>query len=308
MKKTILEWLKYQNKFVLLAAVILSLSVGVGCQHEQSKIGTAFDEPSTTEGVFKMAYDMETMSFTQLDNPNLAPTTYDNVGMMPKVKKSAIRMTVFDDGTSDWTIKDVEPVNKIVYADKTPPDMRLKTVLTRIDRAGLARFFDKNNTEKHKYQMTIPSMKRFADELRGDSSDANKSLIGNNILSSRGGVNVGQVLEDAMRNGAIVKSISKNVLSITLNGAMSGGSVQTRGDQKTVESVVDTARRVILASTVKDDQGQVVSQVFMKYNSNTTNPNLEMMEQRTYDPTSPANRRKMNITTTTFSNMQVTIH
>ena len=308
MKNNALKWLKHQNKVVLFALIAVLLSVGIGCQHEQSKVGTALDEPSKTEGVFQIAYDMETMSFTKLDDDKLKPTLYDDVGAMPKVKKSAVHMTVFDDGTSDWTIKDVAPANPIVYADQTPPDTRLKTVLTRIDRSGLARFFDKNNKEKHKYQMTIPSMKDFAAELRGDSSAANKSLVGNNILSSRGGVDVGKVLENAMRNGAIVKSISKNVLSITSSNPMPGGNVQTRSDHKIVESVVDTAQRIVLASTVKTEQGEVVSSSVMKYNYNTPSPTLELMEQRTYDPNSPANRRKVNITSTTFSNMQVTTH
>ena len=308
MKKNALKCLKYQNKSVLLALVVVLLSVGIGCQHEQSKVGTALDEPTNTEGVFKIAYDMETMSFTKLDNERLTPTTYDNVGAMPKVRKSAVRMTVFDDGTSDWTIKEMEPVNKIVYADQTPPDTRLKTVLTRIDRSGLARFFDKNNTEKHNYQMTIPSMKNFADEIRGDTSTAGKSLVGNHILSARGGVDVAQVLENATRNGATVTSISKNVLSITSSSRASNGNAQAREERKIVESVIDTAQRIVLASTLKTEQGQVISTVVMKYNTNTPNPTLELMEQRVYDPTSPADRRKVNITSTTFSNMQVITH
>ena len=308
MKNSALKWLKHQKKGVLFASFVVLLSVGIGCQHEQSKVGTTLDEPSNTEGVFKIAYDMETVSFTKLEDANLKPTQYDDVGAMPKVKKSAIRMTVFEDGTSDWTIKDMAPANPIVYADQTPPDTRLKTVLTRIERSGLARFFDKNNKEKHNYQMTIPSMKDFASMLKGDSSAANKSLVGNNLLSSRGGVDVGQVLENAMRNGATVKSISKNVLSITSGSSLSSGSVQSRDEHKIVESVVDTAQRIVLASTIKTDQGQVISTAIMKYNYSTTRPTLELMEQHVYDPTSPADRRRMNVTSTTFSNMQVIVH
>lgn len=167
MKNSTLKWFRYQKKTVLLAFTLVSLSIGIGCQHEQSKVGTVLDEPSNTEGVIQMAYDMETMSYTKLDNPSLKPTAMENVGMMPKVKKSAVKMTIFDDGTSDWTIKDLEPTNKIVYADQTPPDPRPKTVLTRIDRSGLARFFDKNNNEKHNTQMNIPSMKDVVSTLRG---------------------------------------------------------------------------------------------------------------------------------------------
>ena len=293
---------------MLLAATVVLLSVGIGCQHEQAKVGIALDEPTNTEGVFKIAYDMETMSFTKLDNPNLTPTTFDNVGAMPKVRKSAIRMTIFDDGTSDWTVKEVEPTNKIVYADQTPLDTRLKTVLTRIDRSGLARFFDKNNTEKHKYQMTIPSMSNFVAEIKGDTSAANKSLVGNNILSTRGGLSMGQVLENAARSGATVTSLSKNVLSITSNSSMLNGNAQPRDNRKIVESVVDTAQRIVLASTVKDLQGKVISTIAMKYNTNTPTPTLEMMEQRVYDPTSPTDRKRVNITSTMFSNMQVITH
>ena len=250
---------------------------------------------------------METMSFTKLDNASLKTTPFEDVGMMPKVKKSAIRMTVFDDGTSDWTIKDLEPSNKIVYPDKSPPDKRAKTVLTRIDRSGLARFFDKDNNEKHKYQMTMPSMKDFVSILRGDTSDVGKSLVGNSILASRGGVNVNQLLENAARNGATIKSVSKNVISITLGGTLMS-SVQALDDPKVTEIVVDTAQRIMLASSIKTSQGQDVSHIFMKYKSGAATPTLELMEQRTYDLNSPADHRTVSIMNTFFSNMQVTVH
>jgi hypothetical protein len=119
---------------------------------------------------------------------------------------------------------------------------------------------------------------------------------------------MGQVLENAARSGATVTSISKNVLAITSNSSMLNGNAQLRDDRKIVESVVDTAQRIVLASTVKDQQGKVISTIVMKYNTNTPTPTLEMMEQRVYDPTSPADRRKVNITSTTFSNMQVITH
>ena len=128
MKNKTVNWLKHQKNFVLSAVIVVLLSVGIGCQHEQSKVGTVLDEPSNTEGVFQTSYDMETMNYTKLDNASQKPTAYENVGMMPKVKKSAIRMTVFDDGTSDWTIKDVAPANPIVYADQSPPSKLSKTV------------------------------------------------------------------------------------------------------------------------------------------------------------------------------------
>ena len=156
--------------------------------------------------------------------------------------------------------------------------------------------------------MTIPSMKNFADEIRGDTSTAGKSLVANQILSARGGADVGQVLENAARNGATVTSISKNILSITSSSMTSNGNAQSREERKIVESVIDTAQRIVLASTLKTEQGQVISTVVMKYNTNTANPTLELMEQRVYDPTSPADRRKVNITSTTFSNMQVITH
>ena len=86
------------------------------------------------------------------------------------------------------------------------------------------------------------------------------------------------------------------------------GNAQSREERKIVESVIDTAQRIVLASTLKTEQGQMISTVVMKYNTNTPNPILELMEQRVYDPTSPADRRKVNITSTSFSNMQVITH
>ncbi len=303
-----LNWLKQSKKTWIFGFILVTLSIVIGCQHEQTKVETVLDEPSNTEGVFQMSYDMETMSYTNLENANLKPTPTEDVGMMPKVKKSAIRMTVFEDGTTDWTIKDVEPVNKIVYADKTPPNKRPKTVLTRIDRSGLARFFDKNNNEKHQYKMAIPDMKDFVSILRGDTSDAGKSLVGNSILSSRGGINVQQILESAVRNGATVTSVSKNVIAVTSRNVMPNANVQARTEHKVVESVIDTSQRILLGSTVKNEQGQVLVQLYMKYNTTTTNPTLEMMEQRVYNINSPADRRTVNIISTMFSNMQVNIH
>jgi hypothetical protein len=308
MKNNALHWLQNQKKIALFGFIVVLLSIAIGCQHEQSKVETVLDEPSNTEGVFKIAYDMETMSYTNLENANLKPTPFEDIGMMPKVKKSAIKMVVFEDGTSDWTIKDVEPNNKIVYADKTPPNKHPKTVLTRIDRSGLARFFDKDDNEKYQYKMPTQSMKDFVSILRGDTSDAGKSLVGNSILTSRAGINIRQALENAVRNGATIKSISKNVVIITSSNGLPNGQVQTRTEQKIVESVIDTSQRILLGSTVKKEQGVVFARVYMKYNYSTANPTLEMMEQRAYDPDSPADRRTVHITSTSFSNIQFNVH
>jgi hypothetical protein len=308
MKNSAFKWLKQHKKSVMLAFVVVTLSVAIGCKREQSKTETVLDEPSNTEGVFKIAYDMETTSYSQLENPNSTPTAIENVGMMPKVKKSAIKMTVFEDGTSDWTIKDLEPVNKIIYDDKTPPSKEPKTVLTRIERSGLARFFDKDKNELHQFKLPIPDMKNFVTILKSDTSDAGRSLVGNSILSAKGGVNVQQILENAARNGAIVKNVSPNILSITIRAAISNGNVQTRTEQKIIESVIDTSQKVMLGSTVKTEQGQVLTQTYMKYNHSATNPTLEMMEQRVYDPNTPTSRRVVTIINNAFSNMQVIVH
>jgi hypothetical protein len=301
-----LKWLKVRTKspFFAVMSVLFFL---VACQHEQEKIGTALDSPSNTEGVFQMAYDMETVTQSQLEGTNIKPTAFENVGMMPKVKKSTVRLTVFDDGTSDWTIKDVPPANPIVYADQSPPSKRPKTVLTRINRSGMASFFDKDNNQKHQYQMTIPSMKDFVAMIAGDTSSANKLQVINGLLNVRGHVNMDVVLEAARRNGAEVKSISKDVIAITTSGSAMG-SIILRDNNKIVENVIDTTQRILLGSTVKNQQGQVVSNVYMKYNTATAQPTLEQMEQRVYDLTSPADRRVVNISTTVFTNQQLIIH
>jgi hypothetical protein len=279
----------------------------VACQHEQEKVSTSLDSPSATEGVFQMSYDMETMTQTQLEGANITPTALENVGMMPKIKKSAVHLTVFEDGTSDWTIKDMPPANPIVYADQSPPSKRPKTVLTRIDRSGMASFFDKDNHQKHQYQMTIAGMKDLVALIAGDTSSANKSQLINGVLNARGHVNMNVVLEAARRNGADVKTISKDVVAVTTGGSALGSIIQ-RDDHKIVENVIDTSQRILLGSTVKNQQGQVISNVFMKYNTTNAQPTLDMMEQRVYDLTSPANRRVVTISSTTFSNQQLIIH
>jgi hypothetical protein len=301
-----------KNKFFTKYAWILTL-VGVlvfvaACQHEQSKIGTPLDSPSDTEGVFQMSYDMETMTMTQLEGANITPTALENVGMMPKIKKSAVRLTVFDDGTSDWTIKDVPPANSIVYADQSPPSKRPKTVLTRIDRSGMASFFDKDNHQKHQYHMTMPSMKDFVAMIAGDTSAGNKLKVINGVLNARGHVNMDVVLEAARRNGGDVKTLSNGIIVVTTGGGSAINKAVLRNDEKIVESVIDTTQRILLGSTVKNQQGQVVSNVYLKYNTTTAQPTLEMMEQRVYNLNSPANRRVVNVSNTLFSNQQLVIH
>jgi hypothetical protein len=300
------KWLKSRAKSAIFSVMGILFFL-VACQHEQEKIGTTLDAPSNTEGVFQMAYDMETVTQSPLEGTNIKPTAFESVGMMPKVKKSTVRLTVFEDGTSDWTIKDVPPANPIVYADQSPPSKRPKTVLTRIDRSGLASFFDKDNNQKHQYQMTIPSMKDFVAMIAGDTSSTNKSQVINGVLNARGHVNMDVVLEAARRNGAEIKSISKGVIAITTGGSALG-SIILRDDHKIIENVIDTTQRILLGSTVKNQQGPVVSNVYMKYNTATAQPTLEQMEQRVYDLTSPADRRIVNMSTTIFTNQQLIIH
>jgi hypothetical protein len=306
MSNIALKWLRSRKKSTFSALVCVLFFV-VACQHEQSIIGTPLDSPSTTEGVFQVSYDTETMTQTLLEDANIKPTALENVGMMPKIKKSAIRLTVFDDGTSDWTIKDMKPANPIVYADQSPPRKRPKTVLTRIDRSGMASFYDKDNRQKHQYQMTMPSMKNFVAMIAGDTSSANKMQVINSVLNARGHVDINVVLEAAQRNGAEVKSISKNVISVTMGGKALN-SINTRDNTKIVENVIDTTQRILLGTTVKNQQGQVVSNVYMKYDMTTPQPTLEMMEQRVYNLNSPANRRVVTISNTAFSNQKLIIH
>lgn len=56
------------------------------------------------------------------------------------------------------------------------------------------------------------------------------------------------------------------------------------------------------------EQSKVISQVFMKYRTDTATPTLELMEQRSFNLNDPADRRTVSITSTSFSNMQVTVH
>ena len=90
------------------------------------------------------------------------------------------------------------------------------------------------------------------------------------------------MLENATRNGATVTSISKNVLSITSSSRASNGNAQAREERKIVESVIDTAQRIVLASTLKTEQGQVISTVVMKYNTNTPNPLFHEFQSRVW--------------------------
>lgn len=121
-------------------------------------------------------------------------------------------------------------------------------------------------------------------------------------------VNIGQMLENAARSGATIKSIAPNVLLITTGVTMPNGNVQTRGEHKIVETVVDTAQRIMLGGCIKNDQGEVISQVFMKYRTDTATPTLELMEQRSFNLNDPADSRTVSITSTSFSNMQVVVH
>lgn len=202
-------WLRHGAKLIVCVAVVSSLMacerfVGDG---DISQPSFNPDSPIALD----MSYDLETVSYTKLVNPNDAGKMaflYEH-SAKPSVARQKVEVLVYTSGQSDWTITALKPSITIPTGrEKIPADDSPKTVKTRLFN-GTAYFYDRNNKLIRQHSMQTPSLGSVLATLNADAGYASPVA-----RVAAKGIDVEERIKKAKANGARVTELSPTVVAI----------------------------------------------------------------------------------------------
>ena len=290
--------------FILLA----SLSVWA-CKHNSPDGENPIDMPSLTEGVVQLKYTAEITTHVNTKSPNGQLTGLEEIASMPKVKKTEVAMVVYADGTCEMTKRELTPSRQLVTPnDLTPPSTRPVGVLTRVDRQGHVRVFDKDNKEIRTFTMNQPlNMSDWLVQIKKDreAADATQAItymFGNKTAGVR------PLLEEVRRSGGIIDPKSDGTLLVRM-GSVSNGLGMRNADNVFTESIIDTTQNVVRAAAVFDRvSNKMLSRMAYTYQDVSGSRQLTHIYMESMNPQSPADRQKRMISVTQLSNVTFRIN
>lgn len=279
------------------------------CKHNGPEGENPIDMPSLTEGVIQFKYTAEVTTRVNTNAPNGKLTGLEEIASMPKVKKAEVAMVVYADGTCDMTTRDLMPSRQLVKPnDLTPPSNRPIGVLTRVDRQGRVRVFDKDNKEIRTFTMNQKlDMSDWLAEIKKDreAADATQAItymFGNKTAGVR------PLLEEVRRSGGIIDQQSDGTLLVRM-GNGSNGLGMRNADKVFTESVIDTTQNVVRASAVFDKiSNKMLSKMVYTYQDVAGSRQLTHIYMESMNPQSPADRQQKMISVTQLSNVTFRIN
>jgi hypothetical protein len=246
-------------------------------------------------GILKIQFDAEVLKFQQVEDPAKA-TGLQLIGAAPKAVRSKIDIDVYEDGSSAWVIEKVEPKHDVKEHHLTPPDPSPQTHLTRIDRSGLASFFDAGGKLLRTHQVPVQSFKQVVDEVKTNPAAAFGAV---GIPSAE---RLKKMLANATKNGATVQDLGKGLTSIrTKQGpqTVANPSVRaaTEGDYTSVD-IIDTRLNLAIGSTLYNAKGETVSKAFYSYTFKDKQATPQAVYQEIWN--TEADGRKVKSTSNTY--------
>jgi hypothetical protein len=279
------------------------------CHNDASDLTNPIDMPSGSDALVSLKYTAEVMSHVQTDAQNGKLTGLEEIKAVPKTKRSEISMIVYQDGTCDMTMKELEPkFQPIKYADLTPPSNRPKGVFTRVERNGKVHVFDKDNKEISVFDMSQKlDLSKWVEIIKKDTTAATQSEMVSYIFGNKTG-GVKAMMEDAKRNGGTIKDNGDGTLLVTTGKSDNG--LGTRGADKTFsESVVDPSLNIVKAAAVFDKQSnKMLGRMAYTYKGTGNVQELTHVYLESLNPNSPSNRQEKMIAVTEFSNVSLKIN
>lgn len=157
-----------------------------------------------------------------------------------------------------------EPKHDVKEHHLTPVDSTIEeTQTTRIDRSGMATYYDSQGNLLRQHQLTIPSFGKMVAEIKKDPSAAFGAV---GVPSAE---RLKKLITDATATGAVVKDLGNGVTSIRIAHAapVSTAAARTaaKADYHSVD-VINTKLNLVLGSTLYDANEEVVSKVYYAYN------------------------------------------
>lgn len=212
-------------------------------------------------GLLKIQFDAEVLKFQEVEDPTKM-SGLQLITASPKALRSKIDIDVYEDGSSAWVIEKAAPKQQVEESHLTAPDPSPQTKITRIDRAGLASFYDANGKLLRQHAVPVQLFTEVVNEVKANPSAA----FGAVGIPSAGRLK--KMLADATASGAIVQDLGNGKISIrTKQGPAASGAVarsSTEGNYSAVD-ILDTRLNLVLGSTLYDAKGETVSKAFYKY-------------------------------------------
>ncbi len=267
------------------------------------------DMPSATEGVIQFKYTAEVTTHVNTNAQNGKLTGLEEIAAMPKVKKAEVAMVVYADGTCDMTTHELTPSRQLIKPnDLTPPSNRPVGVLTRVDRQGRVRVFDKDNKEIRTFTMNQKlDMSDWLAEIKKDRDATNATqaityMFGNKTAGVR------PLLEEVRRTGGIIDQQSDGTLLVR-KGNVSNGLNTRDADKVFTESIIDTTQNIVKASAVFDKvSSKMLSKMAYTYRTVNGSNELTHIYMESMNPQSPADRQQRMISVTQLSNVTFRIN
>ncbi len=265
------------------------------------------DSPTTANkvnlpGLAHVSFDAEVLNFQEVQDPSKA-SALQLIGAAPKAERSKIELDVYDDGSSSWMITKQEPKHDVAQHHLTPPDPSPQTYTTRIDRAGMGYFYDKNGTFLRQHPVPLPSYKAIADAIIADPK-ASFGAVG--IPST---ARLQKYLKQATNAGAIVQDLGNGLTSVRVtNTTASNAAAKTASaDQTTSVDIIDTNLNLIMGSTLYDSNQEVLSKAFYSYKFDNDKASPEAIYQEVWN-TDASGKKVKTISNTYFYQFSATVN
>lgn len=249
---------------------------------------------------FEVRYETEAVSRQEIVGAaGGKPDFMDENRAAPIASRSSTVITVFKDGSSEWVIRQLIPHAQIPSVRReVPADDSRKKVETRISRSGLSSHYDKDGGLIRTVQMEPVSFKQEVDALRSKGkTDASARILNLNMDTDA-------LLAQARQQGAVVNTLGNGLMSIRTASAKNSSARTTGGSNLSEVSIFNPTLKLILGSTVYDND-EKVAEIFYKYKLETgKDPQVEVIHQKTYR-TMESGKQVVTITNTTIDNLQV---
>jgi hypothetical protein len=249
-------------------ALVLTLSLEVlqGCTPERLT-DSAGKSPDANQspGVVELHFEAENITFRELDK-NLETNAFGKVHAMPKAIRSKIDLQIYEDGTSDWKIRKLDPKHNTKVLDLTPPNPMPQTRTTRIDRSGMGYFYGDDGKLLHKHQVPVQLFSDLVKQVR-KNPDAVYGALGVKTKQQ-----IDEVVANAKVNGAVVKVLNSKSISVStsVNNQPSIAIDNARvvaSDYKAVD-IINTDLNIVMGSSLYNKNEDLVSQVHYRYKVN----------------------------------------
>lgn len=236
------------------------------------------DSPTTSQqtnipGMLRISFDAESLKFQEISDGTEA-TELERISAAPRADRQKIDIDIYEDGTSAWVMEKQEPKHDVAEHHLTPVDSTIKeTQTTKIDRSGMASYYDNKGSLIRQNSLKIPSFSALVNEIKKDPNAA----FG--VVGLPSAERLKKLLTSSLANGGSVQDLGNGLTSIrTPHEAASQFNVAAKtsgaASYHSVD-IIDTNLNLVVGSTLYDAKEEVVSKTYYAYTfeENVAKPN-----------------------------------